>query len=175
MKKMVWITGTIMGLLLCIPWLVTVNLLYSDPQFKSNDLIGYTVLLVIFSLIFVGVRNHREKNLGGNISFGKAFKTGVYITLVAGTVYVLAWICFFYLVVPDFMEVYTEHVLYQCTTESEREAKATEMAHFSSLYEKPFFVVLITYAEVLPLGFVVSLVSALSLKKKGPDDFRPAA
>jgi amino acid transporter len=165
MKKNVLIFGLVLGLVLCIPWMVMVHMLYTDPEFESNDLIGYTLLVVIYSLVFVGIRNYREKELGGMISFSRAFKAGVLITLVAATLYVLVWLIFYYLIVPDFMEVYTQHVLYQCTSEEDLAAKTKEMETFNRLYENPLFVILITYAEVIPIGLAVTLVSALALKK----------
>ncbi|HMP98823.1 MAG TPA: DUF4199 domain-containing protein [Cyclobacteriaceae bacterium] len=166
MKKNVLIYGLVLGLVLCIPWLIMVNMLYSNPDFKSNDLLGYAILLVIYSLLFIGIRNYRNKESGGIISFGKAFKVGAYITLVAASVYVMLWLFFYYLFVPDFMEVFTQHMLYQCTTEAELADKTKEMETYSKMYENPLFVILLTYAEVIPIGLVVSLVSALILKKK---------
>lgn len=164
MKKNVLVFGLVMGMILCIPWLIMVNMLYTNPEFKSNDLLGYAILLVIYSLIFVGIRNYRNKVLGGIISFGKAIKTGALITLIAATFYVTAWLFYYYLFIPDFMEVYTAHVLHNCTTDTELAAKTKEMENFSRMYENPVFVILITYAEVLPIGLVVTLISALILK-----------
>lgn len=166
MKKNVWIFGLVLGLVLCIPWLIMVQMLYSDPEFKSNDILGYAMLVVVYSLIFVGIRNYRNKELGGVISFGKAFKTGALITLVAATLYTVVWLIFYYTFVPDFMEVFTEHVLYQCTSEEELAAKTEEMESYNKMYENPLFVTLLTFAEVFPIGLVVALISALILKKK---------
>ncbi|EOZ97124.1 hypothetical protein A33Q_1772 [Indibacter alkaliphilus LW1] len=166
MKNNVLIFGIILGLLLCIPWIIMVNMLYTDPDFKSNDLLGYAILVVIYSLIFVGIRNYRDKGLGGRISFGKGLKIGTIITLIAGVIYVIIWSFSFYLFVPDFMEVYTQHVLYQCTSEEDLAAKTKEMETFARMYENPLFMILITFAEVVPLGLAVTLISALILKKQ---------
>ena len=166
MKKNILIFGLLMGLVLCIPWLIVIDMMYTNPEFKSNDLLGYAIMVVIYSLLFFGVRNYRNKELGGFISFGKAFKTGAFITLLAGTVYVVLWMFYYYLVVPDFMEVYAKHVLHQCTSEEELAAKTKEMEWFSDKYQNPIFIILLTYAEVIPIGLIVSLISALILKKK---------
>lgn len=166
MKKNVLIFGLILGTILCINMIVVINMMYTNPDFKSNDLLGYTAMVVIFSLIFFGVRNYRNKVLDGVISFRKAFKTGLLIALVASTLYVVVWLFYYYLFVPDFIDKYTAHVLHQYTIESERAAKAVEMANFKEMYSNPLFVVLITYSEVLPIGLIITLISSLILKKK---------
>ena len=79
--------------------------------------------------------------------------------------YVVVWMFYYYLFVPDFMDVYTTYVLENCTP-GELQAKTTEMANFKEMYNNPLFVILITYSEVLPVGLVVTLISALILKKK---------
>lgn len=131
--------------------------------------VGYTVMILAFSLIFVGIKNFRDKYNNGLVSFGSAFKIGAYITLVASTMYVVAWLFEYYLFIPDFMDVYSEHVINQAKTSgaslSEISSKTEEMAGYKEMYRNPFFVVLLTYTEVLPIGLVVSAISALILKK----------
>jgi len=56
-------------------------------------------------------------------------------------------------------------VLKHCEPD-EVEAKTAQLTDFKKLYENPLFVVLITYSEVLPVGLIVSLISALMLKKQ---------
>jgi hypothetical protein len=165
MKKNIWIFGLTLGAILCVNMIYAVNLCYTNPDFESNDVLGYAVMVVIFSLIFFGVRNYRNKQLNGFISFGKAFKTGALIALVASTVYVAVWLFYYYLFVPDFLDVYIPHVLKE-TPETDLPAKTREMENFKEMYENPLFVILITYSEVLPVGLIVTLISALVLKKK---------
>lgn len=169
-KRNVLIFGLIMGLIMCVNMVYMVALCYNNPEFIGNDVMGYAAMIVIFSLTFFGVRNYRNKELNGVISFGKAFKTGALIVLVSATMYVVVWLFYYYLFVPDFMDKYNAHVLHQLSAKgastAEVAAKTKEMANFTEMYKNPFFVVLITYAEVLPVGLVVALVSALILKKK---------
>ena len=165
MKKNVLVFGLIMGAILCVHMIYMVNLLYTNPNFKSIDIVGYASMVVVFSLIFFGVRNYRNKKLEGVISFGKAFKTGALIALVASTVYVVVWLFSYYLFVPDFLDKYISHVLKECSA-SDLTAKTKEMENFREMYKNPLFVILITFSEVLPIGLIVALVSALILKSK---------
>jgi hypothetical protein len=167
MKRNILIFGLISGALLCVNMVLMINMMYTGTGMKGNDVVGYTALVAMFSLIFFGVRNYRNKELNGYIPFGKAFKTGLLIALVSSSLYVVVWLFYYYLFVPDFIDVYTSYVLKYCSPD-DLQAKAAEMADFKEMYKNPLFVVLITYSEVLPVGFVVALVSALILKKKQP-------
>lgn len=168
MKKNVFLYGAIIGVVLCINMVLMVNIIYNNPEVKANDFVGYAAMVVMFSLIYFGVRNYRNKQLEGFISFGKAFKTGALIALVASTIYVIIWLFYYYLFIPDFIDAYTQRVLNTCSP-SDLEAKTKEMANFKEMYKNPLFVVLITYSEVLPVGLAVALISALILKKKTPE------
>ncbi|GAB2656866.1 hypothetical protein GCM10027036_07910 [Flavihumibacter cheonanensis] len=165
MKNIVLVFGIIIGLVFCANIGFMVYWMYHNPDLKGSELVGYAVMVVVFSLLYIGVRNYRNKQLDGFISFGKAFKTGALIALLGSAIYVAAWLFSYYLFVPDFMDVYSEYALKNCTPE-DLPAKTKEMADFKELYKNPLFVILITFSEVLPIGLVVALVSALILKRK---------
>ena len=165
MKKIILIFGLVIGAILCANLIFMVNTMYSDTEYKGNDLVGYTAMVILFSLIYFGVRNYRNKHLSGKISFLHAFKTGALIGFTASSVYVVFWLFYYYLFVPDFIDVYTEYVLKTCEP-GLVEAKTVEMADFKELYKNPLFVILITYFEVLPIGLIVALFSAFIVKKK---------
>lgn len=164
MKRNVWIFGLVMGSILCINMVYMVHLCYTNPDFKSNDLVGYVGMVVIFSLIFFGVKNYRDKQLDGFISFGQAFKMGILIATIASIMYVVVWLFYYYLFVPDYLEKYILLVLKE-TPAADLPAKTKEMESFKEMYKNPLFVVLITFSEVFPVGLVVSLISAFFLKR----------
>ena len=145
-------------------------------DYNTSMLIGYASMLISFSLVFVGIRNYRDKSNGGVISFGKAFRIGISIVGIASTFYVIAWLIDYFYFIPDFMEKYSAHMVNELkssgasATEIENETK--EMADFSRMYKNPFFNALITYIEILPVGLVVTLISSLILKRKSKPEAR---
>jgi hypothetical protein len=165
MKKTILIFGLIIGTILSVNMIIMVNQIYNNPDFKPNDILGYAAMIVIFSLIFFGVRNYRDKYLGGLISFKEAFRMGIFISLVASTIYVVVWLFYYYLVVPDFIEKYTSCVL-KNTSVADLPAKTEELENLQEMYKNPFFIILITFTEVMPMGIIVSLASTFLLKKK---------
>jgi small-conductance mechanosensitive channel len=170
MKRNVIIFGLILGTILAGNMVYMTGKVYNDENFQSNDIIGYAAMIVIFSLTFFGIRNYRDRALNGTISLGQAFKTGALIAVIGATMYVVTWLFYYYLFVPDFIDKYTACVLKEANRGGasvvELNAKREEMAQFKEMYKSPLFVVLITYAEVLPIGLIVAFISSLILKRK---------
>lgn len=165
MKKITLIFGSVIGLVLATNSIIHMDMMYSNPGYKGNDAIGYATMVIVFSVIYFGVRNFRNKHLDGKIGFLKALKTGVLICFVASTYYVVFGLLYYYLFVPDFLDVYADYII-RNSPASEVEVKTAQMASFKEMSKNPLFVVLFSYLEVLPIGMIVAFVSALIVKKK---------
>src|SRR6185295_9420833 len=110
MKKTVFICGLIAGLISTSLYIGLMILgKAGDIDLKNGLVYGYTLMILAFSFIFVGTKITRDKHNGGVISFGKAFRVGLYITLIASTVYVIVWLIDNYFFIPDFAEIYSAH------------------------------------------------------------------
>jgi len=73
-------------------------------------------------------------------------------------------------VVTDFMEVYwnssVEQLQSSGLSQAEIDAQLEQMKSWMEMYKNPLVKFFITYMEILPVGLLVSLVSAFILKKK---------
>lgn len=173
MKKLLLICGLIAGVIVSTIMAFNAGRCSSTGSYDGNLFIGYASMVLAFSLIFVGVKNYRDKYNGGSVSFGKAFRIGLWITLIASSIYVLVWLVDYYFFIPDFMDKYSAHMI-QIAEKSglspeKMVEKRTEMAKMVELYRNPLVVILFTYMEILPVGLVISVITALILKKKKPD------
>jgi hypothetical protein len=173
MKKNIIIYGLIAGAIVSALMLFSVNYFShceGNVDYGTSMLIGYASMLLAFSLVFVGIRNYRDKYNGGVISFGKAFKIGLMIILIASTMYVIAWLIDYFFFIPDFMEKYSAHELDRLKASGASQIEINEqtkkMASFGKMYKNPFFNALMTYVEILPIGLIVTLISSLILKRK---------
>jgi len=170
MKKNILVYGLISGLIISALMAVIVSRCINSGDYEGSMLIGYASMLIAFSMIFVGVKNYRDKYNGGVISFGKAFKLGFFITLIASTIYVIVWLIEEQLFFPDFMEKYTAHEMSRLQSSGISAAKLAsetkELEQAKEMYKNPALRILMTYAEILPVGLLVSLVCSLILKRK---------
>lgn len=172
MKKNVWVYASISGVLIATFMAFSIGHCYNTGDYEGNMLLGFAAMFLAFSLIFVGVKNYRDKLNGGIITFGQAFKMGLFMALITSTIYVLAWMVLYYNYYPDFMEKFSAHSLEQMQSSGKSAQEIAdarkEMEFWKSLYKTPFGVAAATYVEILPVGLVVALISALILKRRTP-------
>ena len=172
MKKIVWIHGLIAGFIVSTIMAISMITYYKNQELMlgtGSMIIGYLSMLISFSLIFVAIKTYRDKENDGLISFGKAFKIGMLIALIACTMYVIVWAIVYNFFVPDFMEKYSDFMIKQATGTSsaaEMQQKVAEMNEYKAMYKNPISFALITYAEILPVGILVTLISALILMRR---------
>lgn len=178
MKKNVIVFGLISGSIVSAFMAVSMMLMSKNPNFEGSMLVGYASMLIAFSFIFVGIKNFRDKYNDGVIKFGKAFLIGLYIALIGSTMYVVTWLIEYHFFIPDFMDTYSAHVIAHAKSSgasaAEIEKQVAEMAYYKEMYKNPLFVILFTYFEVLPIGILIALISALILKKKNKEQTQTA-
>lgn len=170
MKKVILKYGIIAGVITTSMMIISTTLHIQNPDSKGSEIIGFTGMFIAFIFIFLGIKNYRDKQNKGVISFGTAFKIGFLICLIASTMYVVTWMLESHFFFPDFMEKYATHAIEQAEksgiSADELAKTKEEMNNYVAWYKSPFLRIAMTYMEILPIGLVITLVSSLILKKK---------
>jgi hypothetical protein len=126
-------------------------------------------MVISLSLIFFGIKTYRDQYLNGSISFGKAFKIGILIALVASVMYATTWQIFSATVATDFTEFYTQSYLddlaNQGASAEELVVAKAEMERWNKMYEIPWIKFGMTLMEILPVGLLITLIAAGILRK----------
>lgn len=177
MQRIVLTFGLIAGAILSGMMLLALG--FQDQiGFDRGAIVGYTSMVLAFLMTFVGIRTYRDNVAGGQVTFGKAFKVGLLITLVASACYVATWEVIYYRLAPDFTEKYAAHAVEKAraagATEEQIAARQAEMAKFAALYKNPLVNIAITLIEPLPVGLLFTLVSAGLLSRKRKERPVPA-
>src|SRR5882672_103505 len=91
MLRIILIYGVIGGLIVGVPMLLEMVVWSGEPMRQGGMILGYTTMIIALSTVFLGVKQHRDKALGGVIKFLPALLVGLGISVVAGVFYVTAW------------------------------------------------------------------------------------
>jgi len=165
MKKTVLTFGLISGAIMTAMMFGTLPFTNSAWLQAHSMVIGYTTMVLSFMLVFFGIRSYRENIGGGTITFGRAFAVGILITLISSVLYVVTWEIM-YFGVPSFGEKFmTMCVAHIKNSGASPEAIQTHLNQLKYL-DNPFINAALTFTEPFPVGLIITLISALILRRK---------
>jgi hypothetical protein len=160
--------GIFAGLIVVLPMLVMWLRVPADGKPPGGMLESYLIMLVALSMVFVGIKQYRDKALGGVIRFGKAFLLGLGISAVAGVLYVLGWELCMAFGKFDFAAWYAREIVEAArahgATPADLAKASAEAQDFARSYANPLVRMSYTFIEIFPVGVLVSLISAAVLR-----------
>lgn len=170
MFKKILAYGVIAGLLAGVSLSVLTISMAGKPPLSHSMAIGYLTMLVALTAVFAGVKRYRDQDLGGVIGFWPAFGMGLGISVIAGLFYVASWEASVAITQMDFASDYAKFVIEDRKAHGmsgEALAKfSAEMEQFKVQYANPLFRLPMVFAEIFPVGVLVSLVSAALLRNR---------
>ena len=148
MKKTVLTFGIISGFIISV--LMGGSLLLADTIGSGHSMaLGYTIMVASFLLIYFGIRSYRDNTLAGQVSFGRAFACGILIT---------------------FMDSYFAAQIHKVQSSgldpATTAAQVAAIQRSQQLYQNPLVNIAYTFMEPLPVGLIITLVSAAVLRRK---------
>lgn len=169
MKKVILNYGLISGAIAAALMTGTAIYFSNSGNTSNGELIGYTGIFLSMVFVFLGVKAYRDQELGGAISFGKAFQVGILISIISCLCYVIAWMVVYETILPDFMDKFITQSLEKMREAGESAEKisqhAQEMEAFKVQYQNPLFRFAMTFLEPFPVALLVTLVSAVILRR----------
>lgn len=169
MKKTVLTFGLLSGIVSVLMMFGTVFFV-DRIGFDKGVIVGYTGIVLSLLFVYFGVRSYRDNQLGGKITFGRAFGAGMLITLISCVFYVVAWEIEYATVFSDFVDKYAAYAMEQArasgATEATMAEKAAEIADMKRMMDSPILRPLLVFIEPFPVGVLVALISAAVLRRK---------
>jgi hypothetical protein len=160
------ISGAIAGLLM---WILMTFVGSGSIDFDSGMLWGYGTMIIALSLVFFGIKSYRDNN-GGRITFLKGLQVGILISLISAVCYAATWELYYPRVGDEFMKKYTAHELDKMkaagASEAEIETARTQGEQFMELYKNFFVRFAFSIMEIAPVGIIVTIISALLLRRR---------
>lgn len=180
MLQRILTNGVIAGLIVGVPMFASVMILGENgPAGIIGMAIGYTLMLVALTVVFLAIKRQRDVAKGGVIKFLPASLMGLGISAVAGLIYVFAWELTLAVSGMDYGALYAEHLIEAAkargATGAELAAEIAKAEDFAKMYANPLFRMPITFTEIFPVGILVSLISAGLLRNSRFMPARPRA
>jgi hypothetical protein len=169
MKRTILTFGIISGILCSL--LMNASLLFAKRiGYGHSMIVGYTIMVASFLLVYFGIRSYRDNVGNGHITFGRAFAIGISITLITCIFYVVSWEIMYFNFMPTFMDDYGAYELDKLkaagATAAAIQAKTQELQHAKELYKDPLINSAMTFMEPFPVGLLITLISAALLRRK---------
>jgi hypothetical protein len=131
-------------------------------------LLGYAVMIVALTTVFLGVKQYRDKSLGGVIRFLPALGVGLAISTVACIFYVIGWEIVMAFGSFDFSGFWAKSMIEGAKARNASPAELQQVIadaeNFTKMYSKPWIRMPMTFVEMFPVGVLISLISAALLK-----------
>ena len=130
---------------------------------------GAVVMLISIAItavfIVLGLKKYKEAN-NGLLSLGQGLKTGIAIAMISVVIYIIYTMIFMYVISPESvehgMEIARQKLMENPNMSEEQIEQALEM---QKKFSGPAFLIPIMLIMSLFIGFVISLIASLIMKK----------
>jgi hypothetical protein len=164
MIRLILVFGVVAGLIVAVAFFLVTTMTSWPP----NAPVGYLSMIVALTAVFLGIKQYRDKVLGGVIRFGPAVLLGLGISAVASVVYALGWELTLAVSGLDFAQGYAKMTIEAAqargASEAELQNVTADAESFRKMYANPLYRLPITFVEMFWVGVVVSLISAAVLR-----------
>jgi hypothetical protein len=141
---------------------------HANGHFLSSQWLGYLVMVVALSMIFMAIRDYRNRRLGGVIRFLPAFGMGLLVAAIAGVFYVAGWEMYLAATDYTFMDNYVAGMIEAKRaaglTGAELDKYVAGLEEMKVMYRNPLMRMPMTFLEIFPVGLLIALISALVLR-----------
>ncbi|MFT5765682.1 MAG: uncharacterized membrane protein YhaH (DUF805 family) [Saprospiraceae bacterium] len=140
----------------------------SDPNTTMTILISVISLGISVTMIVLAVKTHRDQELGGYMTFGRGFTTGILTTLFNAVIATIWMVIFFSLINPDMFDMIEQGMLRQWEEQGMSEEQIEQAKGFATMFTGPTFMTIATFLGTLFWGAIISLIVSAVMKKDAP-------
>ena len=168
MKSAIIKYGTYSCLLLTV--LFGISFFFEDKMdFSTSEIFGYATIILSLTFVFFGIKSYRDTANNGIVSFGKALKIGLLITLLTSVTFGLINVIYTEVINPEFSSEYYNYSIgkyRENLPKEEFQIKLKELESQKDLFSNPLVNFGIMGLTVFIIGFIISLISGLILQRK---------
>jgi len=168
MKPTIFRYGIYAALTILILSAVHVFLVMPNASYGASEIAGYLTMLISMVFVFLGIRHYRNHVNNGSLRFGEGLKIGVLIVLVPAVFFGLFDILYTEVINPSWKDDYYNHYMEQVksTTAPEKlDAELKKLESQKEMFSSPVMQFILMAGTVFVIGFIVAIISALTLRR----------
>ncbi len=163
--------GMIWGLLGILIGLVSYLMGWSDPSGGSTAGSMISMLLSLglsVTILVLAIKYHRDNELGGYITFGRGFKTGMLTAFFYAIIATVWAVIFFNFIATDMIEMMEAAMYEQWENQGLTEEQIETAAGIALFFASKKFMIGAAFGGTLIMGAILSLIISAVLKKEQP-------
>lgn len=168
MKKTVVKFGAYGAITICVLFLISWFAL-DGLSLSVQEVLGYVSIVLSLSFVYFGIKQYRDTENAGKVSFKDALIIGILITLITALVFGLLDVFYTEVLNPDFMDEYYENAadnLRASLPSDQLEAQLARLEAEREQFSNPLISFTFMALTVFIIGFIISLLSSLILHRK---------
>jgi hypothetical protein len=173
MRRVILIFGLLAGALISVFVIVMIGLWEKNGTVLHSELVGYASMVIALSMVFFGIKSYRDNYQKGAIKFWKGVQIGILISLIASLMYAFTWETYnrvnpagYASFINTYCESYISGVKAKGASDAEIEKTVKSLQDMKKMLENPVIRFGMTLMEILPVGIIITLISAAVLRKK---------
>ena len=143
-----------------------------EVDFESGELVGYSTMVVAFSMIYFAMRTYRLQQPDKTIRLSHAIAIGAVVSVFATIAWVGVWEVLMAGKMEAFMALYAEQEIASLhaigASAAEIAAETETLAGYQEMYKNPAIRWVMGAGEILPLGLLVTLIIGFMKSRRKP-------
>jgi uncharacterized membrane protein (DUF106 family) len=168
MKQTIYRYGIYATLAIVVLSAIHFFLIMPNVSWANAEVAGYLTMMLSMIFVFAGIKHYRDTINNGQLSFGQGLKIGTLIVLIPSVAFGLFDLFYTEVLNPDWLnEYYTAMTekLKQNTAPEKLDAALKKMESQKEMFSNPVFQFLMMAVTVFVIGFIVTIISSLSLRR----------
>ena len=161
--------GLITGLLSC-GWVLTEYVLgFHNENIEQGQYSQLFAMSIPIIMLYLGIKEYREEELKGTLSFTEGLKTGVVICLVSALITTVFMVLYQHVINPEFWNAnieYQKNKLYERGLDDDQ--IEISMMWMEKMYNSPFMYLIMFISSVF-MGAILAMIISLILRKKSKE------
>lgn len=163
-KKSAFSTALKYAIITALAMFIYSIILYITGLYLNNNINLLTYIIMLAGLVFA-VKDRRDKDLGGFISFGEAFKTGFLFCMITGVIGVVFSLIMLNFIAPEMIDEILKKAESDMINQGLPDAQIEVAMEWTRKFTSPVWMAVWSLLSTAFFGAILSLIVAAIFKK----------